>query len=127
MLNNPIAMDETTSREKVLKSIRNSLLGKTPNPFSDVDLESKIYSDLDESLALNFAQEFTNLGGKFIYCEDEEDLKAILKTFFRVKKFSLCSVMNPALKQCLPLWTFPLLIKQQILRLFIVRSLLANF
>lgn len=76
-------MDETTSREKVLKSIRNAILGKTPNPFSDVDLESKIYGELDESLALNFAQEFTNLGGKFIYCEDEEDLKSVLKDFFR--------------------------------------------
>ena len=71
-------MDETTSREKVLKSIRNALLGKTPNPYVAVDLESKIYGELDESLALNFAQEFTNLGGKFIYCEDENDLKAVL-------------------------------------------------
>jgi len=75
-------MDETTSREKVLKSIRNSILGKTSNPYANVDLESKIYGELDESLALNFAQEFTNLGGKFIYCEDEEDLKIVLKNFF---------------------------------------------
>jgi len=75
-------MDETTSREKVLKSIRNSLLGKTPNPYANVDLESKIYHELDESLALNFAQEFTNLGGKFIYCEDEKDLESVLKHFF---------------------------------------------
>jgi L-lactate dehydrogenase complex protein LldG len=74
-------MDETTSREKVLKSIRNASLGKTPNPYADVDLESKIYGELDESLALNFAQEFTNLGGKFIYCEDENDLKDVLKDF----------------------------------------------
>lgn len=76
-----MVMDETTSREKVLKSIRNALLGKTPNPYANVDLESKIYKELDESLALNFAQEFTNLGGKFIYCEDEEDLKTVLKNF----------------------------------------------
>ncbi len=74
-------MDETTSREKVLKSIRNASLGKTPNPYADVDLESKIYGKLDESLALNFAQEFTNLGGKFIYCEDEQDLKDVLREF----------------------------------------------
>lgn len=55
-------MDETTSREKVLKSIRNALLSKTPNPNANVDLEAKFYAELDESLALNFAQEFTNLG-----------------------------------------------------------------
>jgi len=76
-------MDETTSREKVLKSIRNALLSKTPNPYANTEQESKIYGELDESLALNFAQEFTNLGGKFIYCEDEEDLKNVLKQFFQ--------------------------------------------
>ncbi len=74
-------MDETTSREKILKSVRNALMGETPNPYVNVDMESKIYNELDESLALNFAQEFTNLGGKFIYCEDEDDLKVILKQF----------------------------------------------
>lgn len=76
-------MEESTSREKVLKSIRNSLLGKTPNPYSEVDTDSKIYTDLDESLALNFAQEFTDLGGKFIYCEDEDDLKNVLYQFIQ--------------------------------------------
>lgn len=101
MLNNPIAMDETTSREKVLKSIRNSLLGKTPNPFSDVDLESKIYGELDESLALNFAQEFTNLGGKFIYCEDEEDLKAILKSFISSEEIQPLFCNEPSIKAML--------------------------
>jgi len=94
-------MDETTSREKVLKSIRNSLLGKTPNPFSNVDLESKIYHELDESLALNFAQEFTDLGGKFIYCEDEEDLKSVLKTFVLAEEVQPLFCREPALKNLL--------------------------
>lgn len=94
-------MDETTSREKVLKSIRNSLLGKTPNPYADVDLESKIYGDLDESLALNFAQEFTNLGGKFIYCEDEDDLKIILKNFITREKVQPLFCDVPELKHIL--------------------------
>ncbi|HAG16834.1 MAG TPA: hypothetical protein DCG69_10015 [Bacteroidales bacterium] len=76
-------MEESTSREKVLKSIRNSLLGKTPNPYSEVDTDSKIFTDLDDSLALNFAQEFTDLGGKFIYCEDEDDLKNVLYQFIQ--------------------------------------------
>lgn len=91
-------MDETTSREKVLKSIRNSLLSKTPNPHANVDLESKIYSEIDESLALNFAQEFTDLGGKFVYCEDEEDLKSVLKKFFSTEEVQPLFCNEPALK-----------------------------
>jgi len=94
-------MDETTSREKVLKSIRNSLLGKTPNPHAQVDLESKIYGELDESLALNFAQEFTNLGGKFIYCEDEDDLKAVLKNFVTSEDIQPLFCNVPELKEIL--------------------------
>lgn len=91
-------MDETTSREKVLKSIRNSLLSKTPNPFSDVDLESKIYARLDESLALNFAQEFTSLGGNFIYCEDEADLKKVLQEFVSNEEIQPLFCLDPELK-----------------------------
>lgn len=94
-------MDETTSREKVLKSIRNSLLSKTPNPFSEVDLESKIYPKLDESLALNFAQEFTSLGGKFIYCEDEADLQTILKDFISREEVQPLFCAEPELKEIL--------------------------
>jgi len=94
-------MDETTSREKVLKSIRNSLLSKTSNPFADVDLESKIYNELDESLALNFAQEFTDLGGKFIYCEDENDLKIILKNFIGDEEVQPLFCDEPDLKALL--------------------------
>lgn len=94
-------MDETTSREKVLKSIRNSLLSKTPNPHANVDLEAKFYGELDESLALNFAQEFTNLGGKFIYCEDEEDLKTILKSFAAEEEIQPLFCIEPSLKKIL--------------------------
>jgi len=91
-------MDETTSREKVLKSIRNSLLSKTPNPFSEVDLESEIYTKLDDSLALNFAQEFTDLGGKFIYCEDEADLEKVLKNFISSEDIQPLFCAEPDLK-----------------------------
>ncbi|MDA3906479.1 MAG: LUD domain-containing protein [Bacteroidales bacterium] len=94
-------MDEITSREKVLKSIRNSLLSKTPNQYSNADLESKIYRELDESLALNFAQEFTDLGGKFIYCEDEEDLKSTLKNFMSTEEVQPLFCIEPDLKTML--------------------------
>ncbi|MBN2236049.1 MAG: LUD domain-containing protein [Bacteroidales bacterium] len=94
-------MDETTSREKVLKSIRNSLLSKTPNPYTDTDLEGKIYAELDESLALNFAQEFTNLGGKFIYCEDEQDFKEVFKAFSSSEEIQPLFCKEPALQKML--------------------------
>ncbi len=67
-------MEESTSREKVLKKVRNALIYKTDNPFPQVDFESPVYRPMDESPDVNFAQEFTKVGGQFVYCEDEEDL-----------------------------------------------------
>jgi L-lactate dehydrogenase complex protein LldG len=67
-------MEESTSREKVLKRVRNALIYKTDNPYAQVDFDSPVYAGLEESVDVNFAQEFTRVGGKFIYCENETDL-----------------------------------------------------
>lgn len=67
-------MEESTSKEKVLKRIRNALISKPANPYPKVDFEEPLY-DLDpEAMDVSFAQEFTNLGGKFVYCESEHEL-----------------------------------------------------
>jgi L-lactate dehydrogenase complex protein LldG len=67
-------MEDSTSKEKVLKRIRNALITKTNNPFPSVDFESSVYNDIEESLDVAFAQEFINVSGKFVYCENERDL-----------------------------------------------------
>ena len=64
-------MEESTSREKVLKRVRNALISKTDTPFPNIDLEKPVFKEMEESPDINFAQEFTKAGGKFIYCENE--------------------------------------------------------
>jgi len=71
-------MEESTSREKVLKKVRNALIYKTDNPFAQVEFDSSVYAPMEESPDVNFAQEFTKVGGKFVYCEDEADLVGTL-------------------------------------------------
>lgn len=66
-------MEESTSREKVLKKVRHALIYKTDNPFPNVDLESPVYMPMSETADVNFAQEFTKAGGVFIYCENESE------------------------------------------------------
>ncbi len=68
-------MQETTSREKVLKKIRNALISKKENPFSSLDFESSVYQPFVDSLDVTFALEFTKVSGKFIYCENNTELK----------------------------------------------------
>lgn len=77
-------MDESTSREKVLKKIRNASISKTDNPYADIDFTSPVFQPITESLDLTFAQEFSRIAGKFVYCEDQkefaESLKAVLES-----------------------------------------------
>ena len=68
-------MEETTSREKILKKIRNALISKAENPYPSLDTESSVFHPIEDSLDITFAQEFTKAAGQFIYCEDVEELK----------------------------------------------------
>ena len=72
-------MEETTSKEKMLKSIRNALIHKSVNPFPGVDLESPIYTQPNDTPDLIFAEEFIKVDGQFVYCEDIMSLVENLK------------------------------------------------
>lgn len=63
----------TTAKEKMLKKIRQALLQKKENPHPAFE-DSPLYPDHEEDLDLVFAHEFTQLGGKLVYCEGEIDL-----------------------------------------------------
>lgn len=66
-------MQESTSKEKVLKKIRKALIQKSPVDLSDIDFDSEIYSKTEEPLEITFAQNFSALNGKFIFCENENE------------------------------------------------------
>jgi L-lactate dehydrogenase complex protein LldG len=65
--------DSTTSKEKILKKVRAALIHKSRVETGDVDLESNIYNIPDDPYELIFAQNFTDAGGQFVFCENEED------------------------------------------------------
>jgi len=64
-------MKGSTSKEKILKNIRNALIDKAENPYPDLDFESNVYNEKSESLDIIFAEAFTKVAGKFIYCADQ--------------------------------------------------------
>ena len=66
-------MEDSTSREKILKKVRKALIHKTSQETPDVDLESSIYNIPDEPMEILFAQKFTKLNGKFVFCENEKE------------------------------------------------------
>ncbi|MFN7013354.1 MAG: hypothetical protein ACK4ON_03685, partial [Bacteroidia bacterium] len=82
-------MQESTSKEKVLKKIRNALVNKAIDAVpKDVDFDSPIYNMPDQPLEITFAERFTELTGKFIFCENEE---ASSKTLYNVNLEKIAS------------------------------------
>lgn len=67
-------MDNITPKERILKKIRAGLLYKTPNKHPQIDLESSVYETITEPLPEVFAQNFTQAGGKFVFCHNKFDL-----------------------------------------------------
>lgn len=65
--------DSTTSREKVLKKIRAALIQKSTRELTDVDKETDVFVASEEPLEIQFAQNFSALNGKFVFCENEKE------------------------------------------------------
>lgn len=73
-------MKETTSKEKVLKSIRDALVNRMQAPYVDVDVESKLFNNIDsEYLEESFAKAFIKAKGKFVFCPEVKDLAESLQ------------------------------------------------
>jgi L-lactate dehydrogenase complex protein LldG len=94
-------MEESTSREKVLKKVRNALMSYSENPFPSLDLESPVYQPIEDSLDITFAQEFSKVSGKFIYCENEAELKNNLITLIAENDWKNIFCLEPDIKKLL--------------------------
>jgi L-lactate dehydrogenase complex protein LldG len=79
-------MKESTSKEKVLKNIRNSLIIKTEKPYPNIDSEGTVFSGKKESKEIIFAEEFTKVQGKFVFCENETELLTGIKLLVTQKE-----------------------------------------
>lgn len=64
---------EVTSRENILKKIRQALIHKTNQRFPSIDWDKNIYSKGELSKEEEFAKAFTKVGGEFNYCTSELD------------------------------------------------------
>ncbi len=67
-------MKESTSKEKVLKKVRNALINKVENPFRNTEFTSNVFPKQMEEPEVEFAQNLIENSGTFIYCENEKDL-----------------------------------------------------
>jgi len=74
-------MEESTTKEKILKKIRNALLSIHDSPFQGTDFKEPIYNELKDVPEVEFAYKLNENGGTFVYCENEKDFVENLKMF----------------------------------------------
>jgi L-lactate dehydrogenase complex protein LldG len=67
-------MNVSPSKENILKKIRKALTSSTPIPFLQSEGNSSVFQPSRQELEVQFAEEFTNLKGKFVYCMNKEEL-----------------------------------------------------
>ena len=65
---------QATAKERILKKVRKALIQQQPEKYSGLNFKKNIYSttdDGDKGLDIIFAEELSNISGKFVYCENE--------------------------------------------------------
>lgn len=98
----------TTTKERMLKSIRQALLQKRDNPHPDFE-DSQIYKDEEEGLDVTFAREFTSVSGKFVYCDGEISVIENLIALVEELEVSKIHAWEPAVQELLQTYGFPYL------------------
>jgi L-lactate dehydrogenase complex protein LldG len=66
-------MSITPSKENILKKIRKALSHSTPLPFPQSEGNQTVFQPLEQEAEVEFAEQFTKLQGKFIYCINQQE------------------------------------------------------
>lgn len=76
-------MNVSPSKENILKRIRKALSHSTPLPFPQSEGSGTVYQPLQQETEVEFAEQFTKLQGKFIYCINRQELAFQLGSLVR--------------------------------------------
>lgn len=92
-------MKESTSKEKILKRIREALVEPSPEVLPDIDFETNLYVQSDEPLEIQFAQEFSKIDGKFVFCESAQEMVEAFAQIAAENKWSNIYCYNETIRE----------------------------
>ncbi|HSU28333.1 MAG TPA: LUD domain-containing protein [Chitinophagaceae bacterium] len=81
-------MSISPSKENILKRIRKALSHPTPIPFPQSEGKDAVFNLSQQENAVEFAEQFTKLQGKFIYCQDRKELGIQLNNLVELMQWS---------------------------------------
>jgi len=67
-------MNVSPSKENILKKIRKALTHSTPLPFPQSEGATSLFPLPGQELEVEFAEQFTSLQGKFVFCLNQQEL-----------------------------------------------------
>lgn len=76
-------MNVSPSKENILKKIRKALSHSTPLPFPQSEGNQPVFPKLEQEPEVEFAEQFTKLQGKFIFCINLQELAFQLTSLIR--------------------------------------------
>jgi L-lactate dehydrogenase complex protein LldG len=80
-------MANSTAKENILNKIKQALDHPVPLPFVLNGQQAPLYEVHSEELEIIFAENFTKLQGKFIFCADEKELHSQLQQLISSKEW----------------------------------------
>lgn len=96
-----------TSKKRILHKIQQALRNSVPVPFAEQQTDQPIYQSPQESLDIIFAEQFTQLQGKFIFCNNVAEMKMNLEQLIKKEKWNSIFCSEAALLQIFNQQGFP--------------------
>lgn len=81
-------MNVSPSKENILKKIRKALTQSTPIPFPNSEGNLSVYHPSSQELEVEFAEQFTRLQGRFIFCINRQELAFQLGSLIKKQDWS---------------------------------------
>jgi L-lactate dehydrogenase complex protein LldG len=94
-------MNVSPAKENILKKIRKALGNPTPLPFPQSEGSSSVYQPEAQDLGLEFAERFTKLQGKFVFCENYNELSSQLNQVIATNKWDKIYCKEEGLRKTL--------------------------
>ena len=76
-------MNVSPSKENILKKIRQALAHPTPLPFPKSENNDPVFQPLEQEPEIEFAERFTKLQGRFVYCVNRQELAFQLNSLLK--------------------------------------------
>ncbi|HEY5370255.1 MAG TPA: lactate utilization protein [Hanamia sp.] len=91
-------MKVSSSKEKILKKIREALSDPAPLPFPKSEGSNSVFKSEPKELEVLFAEEFAKLMGRFAFCVNETDAKNQIQNLITQKKWKHIYCLENQLK-----------------------------